>query len=290
MAHPKVVGRVSYHLMRVTKTICADMQQTLHSVRGIVSSQTGSIGPSDSGGDCADSRPSHGDRSHIPWYFSNDEAHHMSVEDLRSLYFKCRDYIHGTYVATRECGYHTNYMDFTYEMEHGQALRFLESSVATSYERVGGAGPSEEFEEPWVDLTIATPEVVITYPDTAPIVSQTHDSMNSPLDIEVTTCPDMTPVVSKTHDLATSPLGVEVTTCPDTTPKASVPKSVLGSQTHDPTTSPLGLEPVGIDGHHVIGRQSRQTDEDLEDGNRSQRLRREIDTEDIVPPRDSVSS
>ena len=50
------------------------------------------------------------------------------------------------------------------------------------------------------------------------------------------------------------------------------------------------MKAAGIDGHHVIGRWSQQSDEDLEDGNRSQRLRREIDTKDIVPPRDYVSS
>ena len=121
MAHPEVVGRVSHHLTRVSETICADMQQTLHSVRGIFYSQTESIGPSDTGGDHVYSRPSHGDRSRIPRYVSDDEVHHMSVEDLRTLYFECRDYIHGTDVAARECGYHTSYVDSTYEMEHGQA-------------------------------------------------------------------------------------------------------------------------------------------------------------------------
>jgi len=30
--------------------------------------------------------------------------------------------------------------------------RFLESLVTIAYERVGGAGPSREFEEPWVNL------------------------------------------------------------------------------------------------------------------------------------------
>jgi len=121
MAHTEVVGRVSHHLMRVSKTIRDDMQQTLHSMRGIVSSHTGSTRPSDTGGDRADSRPSHGDRSRIPQYVSDDEVHHMSVEDLRSLYFECRDYIHGTDIAARECGYRTSYVDSTYEMEHGQA-------------------------------------------------------------------------------------------------------------------------------------------------------------------------
>eukprot|EP01018_Ginkgo_biloba_P023283 Gb_20531 [translate_table: standard] len=332
MAHLEVVDRVSHHLTRVSKTIHVDMQHTLHSMRGIVSNQTGSTEPSDSGGDLADSRPSHGDRSRIPQYVSDDEVHHISMEDLHSLYFKCRDYIHGTDVATRECGYHTNYVDSTYEIEHGQASfldaivddacrEFLESLVATAYERVGGAGPSREFEEPQVDLTFdltqrwpsytgpktsvqikhseqpsvdfssctATPEA-ITCPDMAHVVSQTHDSITSPLGAEAITCPDTNPMVSQTNDSATSSLGAEVTTCPDIAPMASIPESVLGSQTHDPMTSPLGLEADGIDDHHVIGRQSRQTDEDLEDGNRSQRLRYEIDTKDIVPPRDSVSS
>eukprot|EP01018_Ginkgo_biloba_P016808 Gb_26506 [translate_table: standard] len=164
-------------------------------------------GPSQSGGDGVDSKPSHGDRSHIPRYVSNDEVHHMSVEDLHSLHFECRDYIHGTDVSTRECGYRTNYVDSSYDIEHGQASflntmvddvcreyatldsmptnvqkMFLESSVTTAYERVVGAGPSREFEEP------------------------------------------------------------RVTTCPDTTPMDSVPKSVLGLQTHDPTTSALGSQ------------------------------------------------
>eukprot|EP01018_Ginkgo_biloba_P003454 Gb_29493 [translate_table: standard] len=181
--------------------------------------------PSDTGGDHVDSRPSHGNRSRIPQYVSNDEVHHMSVEDLRSMYFECRDYIHGTYIAARECGYRTIYVDSTYEMEHGQAS-FLNAIVDDA---------CREF---------ATSTSMLT----------------------------------------------DVMTCPDTTPMASIPESVLGSQTHDPMTSPLGLEDAGIDGHRVIGRWSRQTDEYLEDGNRSQRLRREIDTEDIVPPRDSVSS
>ena len=98
-------------------------------MRGIVSSQTRPTGPSHSGGDRTDSRPSHGDRSRIPRYVSDDEVHHMSVEDLRSLYFECRDYIHGTDVAARECGYHTSYVDSTYEMEHGQASVCLYISV-----------------------------------------------------------------------------------------------------------------------------------------------------------------
>eukprot|EP01018_Ginkgo_biloba_P030790 Gb_25600 [translate_table: standard] len=331
MAHPKIVGRVSHHLMRVSKTIHADMQQTLHSVRGIVSNQTGSIGPSNNGGDRTDSRPSHGYRSHIPRYVSDDEMHHMNVEDLRSLYFECKDYIHGTDVATRECGYHTNYVDSTYDMEHGQAsfndaivddacrdyvtstsmptevqvhmhfetpicfIIFLESSVATTYERVGGAGPSREFEEPWVDLTFDLTQRWPSY--TGPkigvqIKHSEQSSVNFPSSTatpEVTACPNRAPVVSQTHDSMTSPLGVEMMTYPHTTPMASVPESVLGSHTHDPMTSPLGLEAVGIDSHRVIGRRSQQTDEDLEDGNRSQRLRHEIDTEDIVPPRDSIS-
>eukprot|EP01018_Ginkgo_biloba_P025699 Gb_31091 [translate_table: standard] len=307
----------------VKQTIRADMQQTLHSMTGIVSSQTRSTGPFDSGGYRAESRPSHGDRSCIPWYFFDDEVHHMSVEDLRSLYFECRDYIHGTDVATRECGHRTNYVDSTYEMEHGQALFldaivddacgeyatstsmpteiFLESSIATAYERVGGAGPSREFKEPWVDLMFdliqrwpsytgpktsvqikhskkpcvvlpsytTTPEA-IACPYTAHVVFQTHDSTTSPLGTEAISCPNTTPVVSQTHDSATSPLGAEVTKCPNTSPMPLVAESVLGSHTHNPTTSPLGLEVYGIDGHRVIGRRSRQINEDLEDGNRSQ--------------------
>eukprot|EP01018_Ginkgo_biloba_P030110 Gb_24201 [translate_table: standard] len=135
-------------------------------------------GPSHSGGDGVNSRPSHGDRSSILRYVSNDEVHHMSVEDLRSLYFECRDYIYGIDISTRECGYRTDYVDFAYDIEHGQASfldsmvddicreyatsasmptdvqqTFLESSIATEYERVSGAGPSREFEEPRVDLT-----------------------------------------------------------------------------------------------------------------------------------------
>eukprot|EP01018_Ginkgo_biloba_P006267 Gb_08856 [translate_table: standard] len=220
---------------------------------------TGSTGPFDTGGDHVDSRPSHGDRSRIPRYVSDDEVHHMSVEDLRSLYFECRDYIHGTDITARECGYRTSYVDSTYEMEHGQAL-FLDAIVddacrefttstsmridvqvhmhfetpifATAYERVGGAGPSREFEEPQVDLTFDLTQQwpsytgleATTYPDMAPVVSQTHDSMTSPLSAEGTTCPDMTPVVSQTHDSVTSPLGAEAT---------------------------------GIYGHRVIGRRSR---------------------------------
>eukprot|EP01018_Ginkgo_biloba_P012301 Gb_07251 [translate_table: standard] len=231
-------------------------------------------GPSHSGGDCTDSRPSHGDRSRIPRYVSNDKVYHMSVEDLRSLYFECRDYIHGT-----------DYVDFAYGMEHGQASSFLKSSVATAYERVGGAGPSREFEEPRVDLMFDLTQRWPSYtgPETVQIKHSEQPSVDLPsctATPEATTCLDMAPVVSQTHDSMTSPLSVEVTTCPDTTPMASVPESVLGSQTHDPTTSPL-------DGHCVIGRQSRQTDEDLEDGDRRQRLRHKIDTEDIVPPRDS---
>eukprot|EP01018_Ginkgo_biloba_P018324 Gb_22697 [translate_table: standard] len=112
---------------------------------------------------------------------------------------------------------------------------FLESLVAIAYERVGGAGPSKEFEEPQVDL----------------MFDLTHQwpSYTSP----------------------------EVMKCPDMTLMDSFPKSVLRSHTHDPTTSPLGLK-------------SRQANEDLEDGDRIQHLRHEIDVEDIVPPRDSISS
>eukprot|EP01018_Ginkgo_biloba_P007853 Gb_02554 [translate_table: standard] len=148
MAHPEVVGCVSHHLTRVSETIHEDMHHTLHSMRGIVSSQTGPIGPSHSGGDCVDSRPSHGDRSRIPWYVSNDES-------------------------------------------------FLESSVATAYERVGGEGPSREFEEP----------------QTVQIKHFEQPSMDLPsctATPKTTTCPDTTPMVSKTYDFVTSPLGVEV--------------------------------------------------------------------------------
>eukprot|EP01018_Ginkgo_biloba_P016278 Gb_15901 [translate_table: standard] len=238
MEHPEVVGRVSLHLTRVSETIRADMQQKLHSVRGIVSSQTGPIGPSHSRGDRADSRPSHGDRSRIPRYVSNDEVYHMSVEDLHSLYFECRDYIHDI-----------DYVDSAYDMEHGQASIYIPMEADTC-----DPGPEsvqiKHSEQPSVDLPscTATPKTI--------------------------TCPDTAPVVSQTHDFMTSPLGAEVMTCPDMTPMASVPESVLGSQTHDPTTSPLGIEAAGIDGHHVIGRRSRKTDEDPEDGDRSQRLRR----------------
>eukprot|EP01018_Ginkgo_biloba_P009425 Gb_16808 [translate_table: standard] len=156
LAHLEAVGRVSHHLTRVSKTIRDDIQQTLHSVRGVVSSQTGSTGPSDTGGDRADSRPSHD-------------------------------------VTAKECGYHTSYVDSTYEMEHGQASfldaivddacrefvtstsmptdvqGFLESSVATAYERVGGAGPSREFEEPRV----------MACPDTAPMASVLESVLGS---------------------------------------------------------------------------------------------------------------
>ena len=43
----------------------------------------------------------------------------MSVEDLCSLYFECRDYIHIIDVVARECGYRTDYVDYVYDMEHG---------------------------------------------------------------------------------------------------------------------------------------------------------------------------
>eukprot|EP01018_Ginkgo_biloba_P016407 Gb_25558 [translate_table: standard] len=190
------------------------------SVRGIVSSQIGSTGPSDSGGDRATSRPSHGDRSCIPWYVSDDEFLDAIVDDA------CQEYATSTSMSI--------------DVQTGIHIKHSEQ-------------PSVNFPS-----CTATPEVIA--------------------------CPDITIVVSQTHDSMTSPLGVEATTCPDTNPMASVPESVLGSQTHDPTTA------AGIDGHHVIGRWSRQTDEDLEDGNRSQRLRPEIDTKDIVPLRDSISS
>eukprot|EP01018_Ginkgo_biloba_P018859 Gb_25962 [translate_table: standard] len=52
----------------------------------------------------------------------------------------------------------------------------------------------------------------------------------------------------------------------------------------------IGPEPGGIDGHRVTGKMSQQTNGDLEDEDRIQLLRYEIDAEDIVPPRDSVSS
>eukprot|EP01018_Ginkgo_biloba_P006840 Gb_25732 [translate_table: standard] len=128
MAHPEALGRVSHHWTRVSKTIHDVIQQTLHSMRGIVSSQTGSTGPSDTGGDCGDSRPSHGDRSCIPWYISDDEFLDAIVDDA------CREFVTSISMPT-------------------DVQRFLESSVATAYERVGGAGPSREFEEPRVDLT-----------------------------------------------------------------------------------------------------------------------------------------
>eukprot|EP01018_Ginkgo_biloba_P000545 Gb_17487 [translate_table: standard] len=232
MAHPEAVGRVSHHLTRVSETIRADMQHTLHSVRGIVSSQIGPTGPSHSGGDHANSRPSHGDRSHVPRYVSNDEVYHMSVEDLRSLHFECRDYIHGT-----------DYVDSAYDMEHGQASflnaivddtcreyvtsasmptnmqSFLESSVATAYERVGGAGPSREFEEPRVDLTFDLTQQWPSY--TGPETVQIKHSEKPSVDLSSCTA---TP---ETHDFVTSPLGAEVTTCLDTSPMASIPENGL---------------------------------------------------------------
>eukprot|EP01018_Ginkgo_biloba_P019841 Gb_31470 [translate_table: standard] len=79
--------------------------------------ETGPTGPSHNGGYRTNSRPSYGDRSHIPRYVSNVEVYHMSVEDLHSLYFECRDYIHGI-----------DYVDSAYDMEHGQAL-FLDAIV-----------------------------------------------------------------------------------------------------------------------------------------------------------------
>eukprot|EP01018_Ginkgo_biloba_P018252 Gb_26432 [translate_table: standard] len=246
---------------------------------------TESIGPSHSGEDCIDSRPSHGDRSRIPRSVSNDEVYHMSVEDLRSLYFKYRDYIHSTNVATRECDYRTDYVDSSYEMEHAQASflddimddacqeymtsasmltdRFLESSVVIAYERVGGAGPSREFEEPRVDLMFDLTQRWPSY--TGPETIQIKHSEKPSVDF-----PSCTATPEVDHDFMTSPLGVEVMTCPDIAPMASVPESVLGSQTHDPTTSPLGLEVAGIDAHHVIGKPSQKIDEDPEDGDRIQ--------------------
>eukprot|EP01018_Ginkgo_biloba_P027650 Gb_16161 [translate_table: standard] len=49
--------------------------------------------------------------------------------------------------------------------------------------------------QPSVDLPscTATPEAC---PDTAPVVSQTHDSTTSPLSAEAIACLDTTPVVS----------------------------------------------------------------------------------------------
>eukprot|EP01018_Ginkgo_biloba_P010745 Gb_11499 [translate_table: standard] len=77
------------------------------------------------------------------------------------------------------------------------------------------------------------------------------------------------------------------TTCDDMTHVTSLLKRNLSAQTHDRVTSPLSLESIVIDGHRVIGRRSRPTSEDLEDGDRSQCLRHEINAKDIVPPRDS---
>eukprot|EP01018_Ginkgo_biloba_P032314 Gb_32260 [translate_table: standard] len=80
--------------------------------------------------------------------------------------------------------------------------------------------------------------------------------------LEAMACVDTTHVVSQTHDSSTSPLGLEVMTYIDTT--------TMVSQTYDLVTSPLGLESVGIDGHRVIGKRSQQTNEDLEDEDKSQ--------------------
>eukprot|EP01018_Ginkgo_biloba_P025705 Gb_31093 [translate_table: standard] len=203
---------------------------------------------------------------------------HPTVEEIALIVGPLMAIDHAFHdIATRENGYHTNYVDSIYEMEHGQAS-LLDAIV------------DDECREYVTSTSMPTDVQVTACPDMDPVVSQTNDSMTSPLGVEAIEYPNTAPVVSQTHDFATSPLGEEVMTCPDTTPMASVLESVLGLQTHDPTTSPLGLEAVGIDIHRVIGRRSRQIDEDLEDGNRSQQLRREIDTEDIVPPRDSISS
>eukprot|EP01018_Ginkgo_biloba_P029641 Gb_38711 [translate_table: standard] len=92
--------------------------------------------------------------NHVFHDVSEDEVQHMRVEDLPSVYKECRDYIHGTDVSARQGGHHTDYVDSAYDIEHGQASQtFLESSIITAYERVGGVGPSIEFEGPRVDLT-----------------------------------------------------------------------------------------------------------------------------------------
>eukprot|EP01018_Ginkgo_biloba_P000861 Gb_28327 [translate_table: standard] len=199
MAHPEVVGHVSHHLMRVLETIHVDIQPTFQRIKGIISSQTLSTEPSHSGGGKVDSRPSHGNMSHIPRYVSNDEFLNVIVDDA------CYEYV---------------------------------TSVGMSIDVQ--TIQTKNFEEPSVDLP-SNPTMGISY---STITPETHDPMPSPFILE----------------------------------------------TRDPTTSPLGLEPIGIDGHRVTSIRSQQNSEDLEDGDRSQCLRHETHDEDIIPPKDFISS
>eukprot|EP01018_Ginkgo_biloba_P026164 Gb_09462 [translate_table: standard] len=188
--------------------------QSWHTLRqGIVLSQTVSIGPSHSGGGRFNSRPSPSDRSCIPRYVSNDEFLDAMVDDV------CQEYETSASMST--------------DMQN----TFLESSIATTYESVGGAGPSREFEEPQVDLTFDLTQPWPSY--IGPETIQTKHFEQPSVDLPSCT---------------TTP---EVTTCPDTAPMALIPESVL-DHIHM------------IQWHHHLVPRSQQTNEDLEDEDRSQ--------------------
>eukprot|EP01018_Ginkgo_biloba_P018862 Gb_25963 [translate_table: standard] len=200
--------------------------------------------------------------------FMEHPKEHSIVEEMGSIVGTLMEIDHAFQdmsLMIRECGYHTYYVDSTYDINHGQGSTFLESSVATVYERVVGVGPSREFQEPWVELTFDLTQRWPSYigPENKHFEQPSVDLPSCTTTLKVMTCVDTTPMVSQTHDSSTSPLDLEVTTCPNTALMASVPKSMLGSQTYDPMASPLGYQPAGIDDHHVIGRRSQKTNEDL---------------------------
>eukprot|EP01018_Ginkgo_biloba_P001864 Gb_29131 [translate_table: standard] len=171
-----VMAQRSQHLTRVLETFHGDMQQIMDHVNVLVSRQIPSTESSYFGRGMGDSRYSHGVRSHFPRYVFDHELQHMGLEDLHSLYRECRDYFYGTEESVGQFGPH-DYVDSTYDDEHGQSSFFdvtvdnayreyeipvgmqadvqrtiLETSIMTTFERVGGVGPSIEFEEPSVDL------------------------------------------------------------------------------------------------------------------------------------------
>eukprot|EP01018_Ginkgo_biloba_P006030 Gb_39167 [translate_table: standard] len=134
-------------------------------------------GPSHSGGDGVNSRPSHGNRSCILQYVSNDEFLDAMVDDV------CREYATSSSMSTNV------------------QQTFLESSVTISYERVGGVGPYREFEEPWVDLTFDLTQRWPSY--TIPETVQTKHFEKLSVDLpsytvtpKVMTCTDTDPMAS----------------------------------------------------------------------------------------------